>query len=91
MGYTILITETFDNSYSKVPEEIKSRFLVCLEKLKNGEEGSLRLHRLDGFKPPIFKFDVLPNKSWQVACHREGNKLILLTIGTHKYMDRKYK
>lgn len=90
MAFTIVTTETFEKAYSKVPEDIKKSLKGCLEKLKAGEESGIRLHRLTNYRPPIYKFDILSNKSWQVACERQGNTLKLLTIGTHKFMDRKY-
>lgn len=88
--YTITTTETFDETFSKVPDDIKKRAVVCLQKLKAGEINGLRFHRLTGFRPPVYKFDVLPNKSWQIACEKQGDTIKLLAIGTHKFMDRKY-
>lgn len=90
LGFSIEITPTFDKAFSKVPEDIKKRVIVCLQKLKEGETSGVRLHRLRGLNPPVYKFDVLPNKSWQVACERKGDTIKLLTIGTHKFMDRSY-
>ncbi len=90
LGFTIKTTPTFDKAFSKAPEDIKKKVLLCLQKLKDGETSGLRFHRLKGIRPPVYKFDVLSNKSWQIACEMDGEEIKLLAIGTHKFMDRSF-
>ena len=80
-------TESFERALNKAPIDIQDKVIECLEKIKQGQR--LRLHRLTDKRPPVWKFDVLPNKSWQVALRIDGNVYTLLDLGTHKYMDRK--
>jgi hypothetical protein len=45
---------------------------------------------LQGYgKPTLYKFDVFPNKSWQVSFELDGTTAVLMRICTHKEMDRR--
>ena len=90
MPVTFEYSDTFDKTYGKAPDNVKEQVQECLKKIIRGDVGSLRIHRLNNYKPPVFKFDVFPNKSWQVAFHREGDNYKLLRLGTHKYMDKTF-
>ncbi len=91
MTITILTTEAFNKLYRKAPKDVQIKFKERIRKLKAGETGALREHPLKGFKPTVYKFDVFPNKSWQVSFHKDGETYTLLSIGPHKFMDRLYR
>ena len=82
------LTESFEKAISKVPIDIQEKAADKIDSLLEGKTGSIRLHRLTGFRPPLWKMDVMPNKSWQIVLEIIGDTYRLLDIATHKEMDR---
>jgi hypothetical protein len=82
-------TERFASDLRSAPEDIRNAAKDALDLLKaNPRAGKLRLHRLHDYKPPLWKIDVLSNKSWQVAFEMSGTTAILRRLATHKQIDR---
>lgn len=82
---------SFQKKFEKLKPNIKEGVTAALKKFKkNPEAAALRLHRLSDVEPPIWKIDVFPDRSWQIAMIIEGNLCTLLRVGTHKEMDRTY-
>ena len=80
---------TFLQQYEGLAPDIKERVGKALQKFKeNPRAGSLRFHRLTDVKPPVWKIDVLPNRSWQVAMHITGDTCELIAVCSHKDMDK---
>ena len=79
----ITFTNEFKRSYQKLPDKIRKKVKKQLEFLKsNPRHPSLKIHRLNddwGFYVDIH---------YRCFFSKEGNKYTLLTIGTHKIMDR---
>lgn len=82
---------SFKKKFEKLKPSVKEGALAALKKFKkNPDAASLRLHRLTDVDPPIWKIDVFPDRSWQIAMRIEGDTCTLLRIGPHKEMDRSY-
>ena len=82
---------TFTRQYKKLSPQIKKAVKEALETFKKTPQAkSLRFHRLSSVKPPVWKIDVYPDHSWQIAMRISGETCTILTVGTHKMMDRTY-
>ncbi len=82
-------SEGFKARYRKLPPDIKALVGPALKLLmENPGAKKLRLHPLNGYDPKLWKIDLLPNHSWQLAFHLEGTKAVLCFVGTHKDADR---
>lgn len=91
MAITYCFSSTFNDQFAKLKPDIKRATLDALRKFKeNPAAKSLRFHRLSSVKPPVWKIDVFTDHSWQIAMRIDGDRCTLLTIGTHKLMDRVY-
>ncbi|MDD2743014.1 MAG: hypothetical protein PHV02_12115 [Rhodocyclaceae bacterium] len=82
-------TPKFTKDIAGVSEEIKTSAANALKLLlTNPQANSLRLHRMSGYKPPLWKIDILPNKSWQIVLEIHGEVATLKRLLTHKEADR---
>lgn len=82
-------TVQFSNDLKSVSPEVQDAAKDALKALlSNPRAGKLRLHRLSGYKPPLWKIDVFPTKSWQIAFEMRGTTAVLWRLATHKQMDR---
>lgn len=84
-------TESFRRELGAAPEDVREALKGVLHRaMENPEAGALRFHSLKGYgKPTLYKFDVFPNKSWQVSFELDGTTAVLIRICTHKEMDRR--
>ncbi len=79
----IVLTEEFKKAYKKLPEDIKKKAKKQLKFLNsNPAHPSLRIHKLNG------EWEFYVDIHYRGLFLREGDKYILLTIGTHKIVDR---
>jgi len=85
------LSKRFLSDVRALPENVRSAANTALKLLKqNPRAKSLRLHTLKGTrKPTIWKIDVLPNHSWQIAFEMDGTTAVLRRIGTHRDIDRR--
>ena len=82
-------SDGFKARYRKLPQDIRALVGPALKLLKeNPSAKKLRLHPLSGYDPKLWKIDLLPNRSWQLAFYLEGTKAVLCFVGTHKDADR---
>lgn len=82
------LSDNFNKAFSKVPIDIQLKVEEKIDKLLSGQTTGVRLHRLTGFRPPLWKMDIMSNKSWQIMLEIRGEVYRLIDIGTHKEMDR---
>ncbi len=79
----IIFTSEFKRSYQKLPDRIRKKVKKQLKFLEmNPKHPSLRIHRLDG------EWEFYVDMGYRCLFHKEGNKYILLTVGTHRIVDR---
>ena len=78
-----VLTNEFKKSYQKLPANIQKKLKKQLKFFaENPKHPSLKTHRLnDDWE---FYVDIF----YRCFFQREGNKIYLLTIGTHKIVDR---
>ena len=83
-------TDPFKRDLSDAAPDTRKAALAAIDKLVlHPSANSLRLHALKGQgKPTVYKIDVLPNRSWQISFHLEGEVAILRRLATHKDIDR---
>jgi plasmid stabilization system protein ParE len=84
-------TASFRGELAAAPEDVRIALKDVLRRAReNPEAGALRFHSLKGYgKPTLYKFDVFPNKSWQVSFELDGTTAVLIRVCTHKEMDRR--
>lgn len=83
-------TDRFRRELAGAPPEVRDAVRLALNKaLDNTQAGALRFHALHGYRPKVFKFDLMANKAWQVSFELVGSKAVLLRVCTHKEMDRR--
>ena len=91
MATEFQFSPTFLKGFEKLKPEIKKAAVSALNKFKETPQAkSLRFHRLSSVKPPVWKIDIFTDHSWQIAMRVEGETCILLSVDTHKNMDRRY-
>lgn len=79
----IIFTEEFRKIYKKMPEKIQKKLKKQLRFLEsNPNHPSLKIHKLN--KEWEFYVDI----HYRCFFHKAGNEYILLTIGSHKIVDR---
>ena len=79
----IVFTEELKKSYKRLPQKIQKKFQRQLKFLEsNPKHPSLKIHRLN--EEWEFYIDI----HYRCFFHIEGNKYILLTVGTHRIVDR---
>lgn len=84
-------SEDFAADLKSVAPDIQDAANAALkELLRHPSANKLRLHPLKAHKPTVWKIDVFPNKSWQIAFNLEGETAILLHLYKHKKMDSTY-
>lgn len=82
-------TESFKQDLDRAPVDVRSAALDAIGRLvENPRAKSLRVHTLNGYRPTIFKFDVFPNRSWQISFELVGEDCTLRRLRTHRAMDR---
>ena len=85
----VVPTERFQKDAENVSLDIKKAASDAIKLLiKNPQANSLRLHRLSGYKPPLWKIDVFTNKSWQIVFELHGDIATLKRLVTHKEANR---
>ena len=79
----------FERQFRKLDPRLQQAALEALDCLmKNPTAGSLRLHRLEGYRNPhIYKINVLNNNSWQISFQLDGTCATLRRIARHVEMD----
>lgn len=83
-------TERFRRELASAPPEVREALRAILIKATdNAQAGALRFHALHGYRPKVFKFDVMPNQAWQVSFELDGSTAVLMRLCTHKEMDRR--
>ncbi len=79
----IVITEEFRKSFSKLPSDIKKKDRKQLKFLQdNPAHPSLRIHKLND------EWEFYVDIYYRCFFLREGNRFTLLTVGSHKIVDR---
>ena len=82
-------TPRFDKQLAAASPDVQSAAIAALDALiENPSAGKLRLHRLKGYNPALWKIDVFPNKSWQIAFQLDGTTAKLRFLGSHGAADR---
>ena len=79
----------YEKQYAKLSPEIQTAVDAALDLLiTNPTASSLRCHPLHGFRPTIWKIDVLPNKSWQITFELRSTTAVLRKVAPHSELDR---
>lgn len=79
----INFTDEFKKSYEKLPQDIKKKVRKQLKFLQhNPAHPSLKIHKLND------EWEFYVDIFYRAFFLREGNKISLLTVGTHKIVDR---
>lgn len=79
----IIFTSEFKKNYKKMPTIIQDKLKKQLQFLKeNPKHPSLRIHRLND------EWEFYVDIHYRCFFYMEENKYILLTIGTHRIVDR---
>ncbi len=79
----IVLTEELKRTYRLLPAAIKKKFDKQLKFLAtNPRHPSLKMHRLNG------EWEFYVDIHYRCFFHREGNRFTLLTIGSHRIVDR---
>lgn len=84
-------TDSFDQDVRAAPDDVVRDAEAARRRLiGNPQAQSLRVHALSGYgKPTIYKFDVRPDRSWQITFELDGDIAVMLRLGTHKQIDRR--
>ncbi|MFZ4539492.1 MAG: type II toxin-antitoxin system RelE family toxin [Propionivibrio sp.] len=86
---TLDSTPRFDKQLSAAPPDIRTAAFAALDALvENPSAGKLRLHRIKGYNPALWKIDIFQNKSWQIAFELHGSTAKLRFLGRHRTADR---
>lgn len=82
--------KSFQNSYSSLPDEIKTSFKDAYRLLlEDPQPKKLRLEKLSGLrKPGIYTIHITANHSHKLSFEMVGTVAELRRIGTHKEIDR---
>ncbi len=79
----LVFTAEFKEAYKKLPQDIKKKVRKQLQYLQDNQtHPSLQIHKLNDEWE--FYIDIF----YRCFFLRQPNKLILLTVGTHKLVDR---
>lgn len=79
----IVLTEELKKAYQSLPDAIKKKFDKQLKFLAtNPRHRSLKIHRLNG------EWEFYVDIHYRCFFHRERSRFTLLTIGTHRIVDR---
>ena len=79
----IVITAEFKKAYTKLPQDIKRKVRKQLRFLgSNPSHPSLKIHRLND------EWEFYVDIYYRCFFLREGGKYTLLTVGSHKIVDR---
>lgn len=79
----IVVTEEFKEAFTKLPTDIKKKIRKQLRFLQtNPAHPSLKIHKLND------EWEFYVDIHYRGFFLREGNKFILLTVGSHKIVDR---
>jgi hypothetical protein len=79
----IVLTEELKRAYTSLPAAIQKKFDKQLRFLAaNSQHPSLKIHRLNG------EWEFYVDVHYRCFFHRYGNRYTLLTIGTHRIVDR---
>ena len=79
----LVLTAEFKEAYKKLPTDIKKKVIKQLNYLElNPAHPSLRIHKLNG------EWEFYVDIFYRCFFLRQGNKFTLLTVGTHKLVDR---
>lgn len=79
----LVVTEEFKEAFSKLPGDIKKKIRKQLRFLQaNPAHPSLKIHKLNG------EWEFYVDIHYRCFFLREGNRFILLTVGSHKIVDR---
>lgn len=77
------LTETFRESYRKLPKPIQAKVQKQLRFLtQNPRHRSLHIHKLNG------EWEFYIDIHYRCFFNQRGNVYTLLTVGTHKLVDR---
>ena len=79
----IVLTDELKKSYKKLPSAIQNKFKKQLRFLhSNPKHPSLKIHRLNG------EWEFYIDIHYRCIFHKKGNKYTLLTIGSHRIVER---
>ena len=79
----LVLTAEFKEAYKKLPTDIKKKVIKQLHYLElNPAHPSLQIHKLNG------EWEFYVDIFYRCFFLRQGNKFTLLTVGTHKLVDR---
>lgn len=80
----------FEQDYKKLSPDIRAFVDEALRNLlQTPMPKSLRFEKLTGIRnPSVYTIHVTPNHSHKISLEKDGSKIILRRIGTHKLIDR---
>lgn len=79
----LVLTAEFKEAYTNLPEAVKKKVKKQLHYLTdNPAHPSLHIHKLNG------EWEFYVDIFYRCFFLRHGDKIILLTVGTHKLVDR---
>ncbi len=79
----LVFTAEFKEAYKKLPKDIKKKVKKQLQFLQdNPAHPSLQIHKLNG------EWEFCIDIFYRCFFLRQSNKFTLLTVGTHKLVDR---
>ena len=79
----IILTEELKRTYNRLPALIRKKFdkQLCFL-VRDSRHPSLKIHRLNG------EWEFYIDVHYRCFFRRDGNRYILLTIGSHRIVDR---
>lgn len=79
----LILAAEFKEAYKKLPDNIQRKVIKQLHYLElNPAHPSLQMHKLNG------EWEFYVDIFYRCFFLRQGNKFTLLTVGTHKLVDR---
>jgi mRNA-degrading endonuclease YafQ of YafQ-DinJ toxin-antitoxin module len=79
----LILTAEFKEAYQELPKNIQKKVIKQLHYLElNPAHPSLQIHKLNG------EWEFYVDIFYRCFFLRRGNKFTLLTVGTHKLVDR---
>jgi hypothetical protein len=83
--------DRFKRDYKKLSQELQARVHDVLRLLvQDTRLGSLRFHKLHGYKnPAVYTIDLTTNRDYKISLSIEGDRAILRRVATHKEIDRR--
>lgn len=79
----LILTAEFKKAYQELPQNIQKKVIKQLHHLElNPAHPSLQIHKLNG------EWEFYVDIFYRCFFLRQGNKFTLLTVGTHKLVDR---